>query len=1600
MSATAAAKKLNKRRGSGNIVIRELEERFKGRQGARVSPVNDDSQLAPLGGNEEEKRDSKRIIHENLLQARAKWEAQNREKEGAGDDESPRDENKKDFVQSLEGTSRFCIDANDKPDSPDAVVLRSKRAYSNSYLNQRVIPAPPKTRPPVIAHDEKTGGPTSGQKSVPQSGGKGKQGSGGGGGGLKGAAVKIFGKFGKGKNAKQSNAAAGTKSSNAAKKKIGIKKALSENILVTRGISNSTNSTDDDGNALQPISKPYKDYQNVFNDPNFNPHRQQQQSQQLDGNRSGTNSPTDCRKPKPLPRRNMRNSTGDPESDTETLSPFSPRVPSPLQTSNSNMVDSDSSTPLALSPRPPSGSKSPVSKKASSSSLHVLMSREDELVSSVSSDGSTRQAVVKAASLNPQGVVGEWGAVATRKSTRQKKLARRAIFSEGDQEDLDDDYITMNSVGGSFVDRGNIRSMGILQAPDVSITGTEGELSEALGGLVIPILSTPKEAGQQSPSLPYTGLAPTSNLAHDYQGLSIPSDNKRLSSYYMKIISGEAGSSPLHSRPALAESSENDAEESDEDLGLYIEVGKEERGKNKLPPVLRKLRKENTVPLLKTEDREDEGDPVMMSVPIHGFNTRTANSATPPQQAPPTTTLTPPSVEKSVKGRKFQYTEVTVEPSTKKRVPSLDKKLKYQTVTLSRETGQCTIADSPDIPRNESPAALKQIKQADQSEDSDSDVDFEFPFFPKGSHPLLKPSNPAPAASGGTVDQRSYYINRQSLIALESCKDLPSTMLSTVDPVTGKVLWHEYVEIDEDQLDNMATSVGVTKSTPIPEKLGMLLSAQSASNKKDKTLASEASASPDITIKSTSKAHFTIASDKPEAVVTPKPQMDRLSLTHSLSEDSLSDDNTGQSLNSSQSSECNYIFNLDAPPSIPPRPDNLDALVDQLQLKDRSSGDYSYAAIPEKHLFGKHWMRFKTKNVTKPTTLSIPKENASSPQQKPSASPPVIPPKSRSLLREQELRISDLKESSPEPYLLPVIVKTKKQKKTQKQQLKEKNQSTFISYIMDRISPTRQMNSKDRDEARMKRFTSPPKPIPYEEHQKKKKLQSTSSDENGGVRMHVGSATVGARRPIPQRAAGVGHKTHGKLQHKKLARQSYRGSHKISSHQARQRMTSPNEGSSRVQQGGVQKRRKPRGPRAAMTEQLKGESLTTLMRNPALAERISTIVTNDESDPKQDGSSGDDQDARLRKQLTTSRGLSEIFVEISRLLKDSHCSEDDLLSAIESHFNLKVNKSSKSQETPIEESSKQEASSPVKEKESGLKSSEKKLEPSKDAKPPYVNLFFGESDGEEDQVGKLELPPSKSPETQSKAQNRPYVNLEFPESENESSQDDYIQPGEAFASRDPSKPDLSTSPTKYFNPSNIPKICVDEETRDVCPLRQQKHIVRSGSSAAVPSERASKVVKTPAPTPRVRSKSSIIRSSDQQCLDSAVQNRHERTLSNPSESPPESSEKLEADTCESNLDFAPSVSKRIPEQFQKPRNTPIRTGQSQGADAPSVSEEKTSSYNLALEMEERRFTNSVNVSATRKVRQAGVRDEEGEDSAHGRKKREGVARKYVHFTDI
>ena len=192
MSATAAAKKLNKRRGSGNIVIRELEERFKGRQGARVSPVNDDSQLAPLGGNEEEKRDSKRIIHENLLQARAKWEAQNREKEGAGDDESPRDENKKDFVQSLEGTSRFCIDANDKPDSPDAVVLRSKRAYSNSYLNQRVIPAPPKTRPPVIAHDEKTGGPTSGQKSVPQSGGKGKQGSGGGGGGLKGAAVKIF----------------------------------------------------------------------------------------------------------------------------------------------------------------------------------------------------------------------------------------------------------------------------------------------------------------------------------------------------------------------------------------------------------------------------------------------------------------------------------------------------------------------------------------------------------------------------------------------------------------------------------------------------------------------------------------------------------------------------------------------------------------------------------------------------------------------------------------------------------------------------------------------------------------------------------------------------------------------------------------------------------------------------------------------------------------------------------------------------------------------------------------------------------------------------------------------------------------------------------------------------------------------------------------------------------------------------------------------------------------------------------------------------------------------------------------------------------------
>lgn len=1598
---------------SGNkVVMKELEERLKGRQTTDLK-LSDLSKVSPVNERRESKTmTEKQLINVNMLQARARWVTQKDDtteigttgKEGGAND-------KKDFVQSCEATRRFCLDVNDKPE----VKSRPKRTYSTSFPNtsQKVIPTPPKNRPPMLEKRAQPSGKddllTGAADNSPQASrqiGKSKQYSG------SKAVKKLFGfKIGKGKNAKHTtNNSSGPKSSHVTirPKKIGIKKALSENILIQQQISNPSTTED----ALDDSILSSRSYQNVFDDPSISPKFPQQ-------SRSNTNSPTDftSRKPKPLPR-NLANarssslgSSNDQDSDVETpppaTHPFSPLVTSPVQMSSPNSADSNSSTPVPTTPTP-RVLKSPIGLELSDVGEELDFedwelgdgrSEDDELTSSVSSDCASKQALGKAASLNP--VVPEWDQIA------RKKL-RRAVCSDGDQEELGDDYIEMDSVCLADVHlmEAGVTTRRFSSSQGMSVPTNSGIFRGPVGGQALNVTVEHANRNYGGGFLHSSGsINDTEELkamtTSGYQGLNIPTDAKRLSSYYMKIITSEASPNALHVRSQVtgASSDKDEKEEEEvEEVEFYGEVRKEEAVCLSTPASKRLLNKQITMPLLNLSTADDENpnsDFVTVSLPVHSINPRAVKSASPPKLHPAQDS---PVTERASNGstprRKIQYTPVTIEASTKKRTPSVPKKFKYQTVTLSSEAGNKSAVEEP---ANTNKATTP--KQAEMFEISDrQDSDAEMPLFPKGEHPLLKLSSSSSVARHDGLGERSYYVNRKSLIALESCKDLPTTMLSTVDEVTGKVIWHEYVEIDEDQIDKMANSAGVAKWKPIPEKLGMLLGVP---------VSDKGSPGHDI-----------------EA---PKIEEERpLSNSEGIPcDEDDNDDDTNQSLNSSMSSECNYIFNLNDPPSVPPRPENLDALVDQ--LKNRTSDDYSYAVVPEKFFFGKHWMMFKAKKpgishgTNGPSAvLDSHKDNSkeNGAEQKFAAasvaskstkknvklSPPSVPPKSNSLLREQMLATSQA-EGSPEPYLMPIIMKTKRKipllhKSAEKPGKEKTNSPTFVSYIREQASLKL---CKDPDSQ-----WTPPKPIPYEEHQKMKHKQHVTGPKFAGP-------TVGTRHQDSLLLSKAINKTHGNKMnrargrpkpHKKLARQkTYRGSsktHHQRSHQRRSNHLTPPDMialNGKVLQGGVQKRRKPRGARPELTEKLKRQSLANIMHSQALTEQTSLNKLGSETSESKETS---DERLNSTEHQRVSRGLGEILVEISTLLQNNQCSESDLLLAVENHFKLNLKMENLTQAIEEDQVSTTKGSDTdsaekgavaedgqgrITDRDSSNASKDKECsgEGVKDVakakstkpKPSYVNLMFDD----DDEAGKLDQPIVYKP---------PYVNLEFSEEEPDSNDlsDEllYIYPSEYLASSNRVQATADSPTKKTFYPSSTPIICIDDgDGKEICPITSRPHILRSSMS---PPEKATK---SPAPTPRIRSHSSIIDSSYKQQLSSILQQRrHDRTLSNPSDTDQVPSMPDKQVIEESNLDFSSSRTREQAHPKEPPankQNRPLKSGASMSVLTVSEGTANTLSYNLALEMEDRKFSKSVEVAASCKTTRLAEVREEDKDHDYKRKRK-------------
>lgn len=1552
--------------GNNHGVIRELEQKLKGRQGPSDFKLSDMSKVSPVLSDErrvlsderrvlsDERRNSKTLsekqaINENMLQARARWAAQTKET-----DETEEVGDTEEFTMSLDATSRFRIGADDQLDTENGNV-RSKRAFSNSFpKSQRIIPAPPKSRPPTFENQP----PSSGSNSSPQAsigdhpvrvGQRGLQGEKQmkqvtAGTGLKSAAMKKLKKLVKGKNSKSAgNVMAKSNPANIPGKKVGIKKALSENIIIQRQLANPQPQGSIDDSYIPAITQP-KDYQNIFDD-----------LQLTEGSRSNTNSPTDLsarnRKPRPLPRRGYtgRHSLGSNDSDMETPPPtqlLSPLVTSPTNAVTPTSAKSDSSTQSGLQVIGELEPNEPAYFEASDIRNEILddgeSTEEDEDLSSfIPQDVIVKKPLAKATSFTPT-ARHDWDAISRNNTIEQKKL-RRAICSDGDQDDVCDDYIKMNSV--CLADYSPIGDAGAVTGatPSSGPCADSKSLHRAnpkdglFPGVRSPVLSIP------------TFQRSTSGDASGLSGLSVPTDEKRSSAYYLKIISAKFGSPSSQAEAAGRDLSGQEMKKVEKDVEFYGEVCHRHK------PLARVLSEDrppvNVVPM-----------DFIPSLPEHSRNKQATKSPTPPRVVASHEVCDgKAATDSSQQNRKFQYTSVTVDTNPKKRTPSAPKKFKYQTVVMGDESHGTTVSETEN-PRSNEGNNIVRRKLSESSKERHS-PDVSTPPVKKAQHPLLDLS-----VSALRQSERSYYINRKSLIEIESCKDLPTTMLSTVDVATGKVVWHEYVEIDEDQIDKMANSFGVAKSAPIPEKLGMLLGMPKVQEEEPSNMTSEVE---------------TADTSSGEA--------------RSESEDSLLENDGSNSLNSSMSSECNYIFNLNDPPNIPPRPDNMDAgLVSQ--LKDRRSGDYSYAFFPQNHLFGKHWIK-TTAARTKPPLLSsnsktglgmvqeapIDKPPESTTQRKTSApipmtakatkkdsklSPPLLPPKSYSLLREQEKTVVD--QAVPEPYLMPIIVRTKADKKKTG---KETASPTFVSYIRDAGSQVPPANQRTRR-------TSPPKPLPYLEHKKKQQmlqpepssphnlLSTIASTQSGNMAVGLRyQDTVRRKKPAAGRQLGNRGRPRPKG-HKKLARQkTHRGS-----------------GNSSTHQGGVHKRRKPRGPRPEKMTKLQRKSLALFIKSEGgLAEKIQASIKKLAQEGKAGAMEGDAQLTFPR------RDLSEILVELGNLLKNQQYSEVELLSMISSHLSPKEKgvtgtpEGVESDEGSSEEDEKLADEKGEASNEEAVVSAEVNIQ-AKKTKPPYVNLLFSDSEDppvDESSQDKANEAPVDKVTSESKPS---YVNLLFNEddkvgtlenykpsyvntkyltstSDDELSDNDYnyVEPSEAIGNR------RLLQASESMKDSGKSTTRVDRSGMDKCPLKTEP-------SCTVRPEPAF------APTPRPRSQSSIGSPTRKQQQPPVPLQHHERTLSDSNH--PATTEEL---TEESDLDFASCTSpwnrtgreQARQEPAQRARHNPVQGRAS--VDVSKGATENTSSYNLALEMEDIRFSRSLEVGTAHKTTLSKLTEEEEEE---------------------
>ena len=736
-------------------------------------------------------------------------------------------------------------------------------------------------------------------------------------------------------------------------------------------------------------------------------------------------------------------------------------------------------------------------------------------------------------------------------------------------------------------------------------------------------LSASLQIASLTPAPSNTSMPPKVQSLSQPESLHIPSMDPRLSAGYLKILPYDTPTPSPLTLPSLQTPSPTTASTGTQQQPIrhhYIEID--------IP--------DSPIPVFFPLPRKFEAKPPKIPPKNEKDNFATGNST----QALPTNTTR----------RKLKYSEVeVVRGSTSENKIVSERTARMRAIT---KYSQVTVGlnSASESPSSGSPFSSPQLKRSQGS------------VFAKE---MMKYVNrPLPPTPSGNI----YYstVNHP----------LPNVQ-SMRTPI-----WHEYVEIDEDELNQKRSN-----AVPDPQTSKLNLTSQ---DKKTSTKIVMKEEAPHL--------NGSEVRGKKESSLTPPPvprrsscpyveidgeNLEKMAMSVSpssifakLRENKVSED---PNMTSKEHSFMNSLptkmaQKIGDPPEVPQRPE-------QFQRRFSSSGEYSYAMVPgikfqwlskhSKHEVGQGCFM----NAGSPmsalgqSSSSNAKNNMMSPIKETSAAekwgvnqPPTIPPKTESLLREQGL-LPTHHAQKPSPYLKPCLLKEKKRKMSSPDIFNHSVSSTHqeFQYFQDTedvagtvkeskqerrrdISSNRGSSSPEhlKSDKQVIPPSRPPPPTinPYEKREQSPKSWNGSSGKDQSP-----------KNSNKQKSEEIKVKNNGRMQEN-----AGKGD--------RAAALSPD--LLRVKKGGLE-------------HYINRNSLALIMQNKDVIER--QLEKERESQPaeREKGQTSDEAErpkkednSSSKQQGTEGRGLGEILLEVDSLLQQQVCSEEDLIAAIELQLKIKL----------------------------------------------------------------------------------------------------------------------------------------------------------------------------------------------------------------------------------------------------------------------------------------------------------------------------------------